>query len=131
MKSAKPALRPTGMSLEAWVQAMHRLGYPDATVAAVAAAETPTTSGVTYTTDAVRAAEESHGTAMGPPNRTNGNYTAVWLDAPTRQWLMAQAQVHNGGNLSQELRDILHRTMAMQRIANEKATPEGKSGMAG
>ena len=119
----KPALRPADMSREEWVSYLHSIGYPDATVEAITAAETPVTSGVTYTTALAHAAEAQAGKLIGKANRANGAYTAVWLDRATRAWLEAQAAEHNGGNLSQELRDILTRLMAQDK----KATPEDQS----
>ena len=128
MKGTKPSLRPAGMSREEWVEYLHQIGYPDATVEAITAAETPVTSGVTYTTALAHAAEAKVGKLIGKVNRANGAYTAVWLDRATRAWLEDQAAQHNGGNLSQEIRDILARAMAASR--RKKATPEDQSSVA-
>ena len=88
-------LRPRHITQDAFAAKLREAGFPACSKAAVSLAERSKESGVEFTAEARKAAQELLNTGRARENRANPNKTTVWLDDETRIWLEERAYMED------------------------------------
>lgn len=88
-------LRPRNMSQQEFADMLRDHGFPACSKTAVSLAERSKESGVEFTAEARKAAQELLNQPRRAENRVNPNKTTVWLDDETRIWLEERAYMED------------------------------------
>lgn len=84
-------LRPRNITQAAFAAKLREAGFPACSKAAVSLAERSKESGVEFTAEARKTAQELLNQPRRAENRVNQNKTTVWLDDELREWVESRA----------------------------------------
>lgn len=88
-------LRPRNITQAAFAAKLREAGFPACSKAAVSLAERSKESGVEFTAEARKAAQELLNQPRRAENRKDGNKTTVWLDDDLREWVETRAYMES------------------------------------
>jgi len=112
-------LRPKHMTQGEFAAMLRESGFPACSKAAVSLAERSKETGVQFTPEARKAAQELFKSTRRAENRVNGNKTTVWLDDELRAWVEQKAYLDDT-NVGTVIRDILAQAMSEDKRKHDK-----------
>lgn len=118
-------LRPRNMTQDAFAAKLRGAGFPACSRAAVSLAERSKESGVEFTAEARKVAQELFKQPRRAENRKDGNKTTVWLDDELREWVETRAYMESIP-VGELIRRIIRE--AKESAASDAGTTEAAGG---
>lgn len=118
-------LRPRNITQAAFAAKLREAGFPACSKAAVSLAERSKESGVEFTAEARKAAQELLNQPRRAENRKDGNKTTVWLDDDLREWVETRAYMESIP-VGEFIRRIIRE--AKESAASDAGTTEAAGG---